>query len=322
METYIKVCVRIRPLEDKEGEAKPSCAFTQALKRNVVMTDKRSLIFDPTDVNKQFMKGVPTHDNKRTKDLCYTFDRVFGEDSQQTNIYQEMVQDLVDGIFKGINCTVFSYGATGAGKSYTISGTPENPGVMPLAMLDLFQRLESQGDFDVVVSYLEVYNETIRDLLADDAKQLDVRESDNGSVVVTNLSTHSPSNEMQVMELLEKGNRNRTKCATKANETSSRSHAVFQINLQLKSGSSGPHTRVSTGTLTLCDLAGSERASVTENKGELLREGANINRSLLALGNCINALCKLDRRRSVGHVPYRDSKVIHKSYNALIDFDS
>lgn len=322
METYIKVCVRIRPLEDKEGEAKPSCAFTQALKRNVVMTDKRSLIFDPTDVNKQFMKGVPTHDNKRTKDLCYTFDRVFGEDSQQTTIYQEMVQDLVDGIFKGINCTVFSYGATGAGKSYTISGTPEKPGVMPLAMLDLFQRLESQGDFDVVVSYLEVYNETIRDLLADDAKQLDVRESDNGSVVVTNLSTHSPSNEMEVMELLEKGNRNRTKCATKANETSSRSHAVFQINLQLKSGSSGPHTRVSTGTLTLCDLAGSERASVTENKGELLREGANINRSLLALGNCINALCKLDRRRSVGHVPYRDSKVIHKNYNALIDFDS
>lgn len=129
----------------------------------------------------------------------------------------------------------------------------------------------------------EIYNETIRDLLADDGHAplhtpLDVREDASGRIVVAGLSEHQPRSGDQVMALLERGSANRTKCPTKANEDSSRSHAVFQINIQQRDRTGGVAAEVRTATLTLCDLAGSERASATENRGQQMREGANINR--------------------------------------------
>lgn len=175
-------------------------------------------------------------------------------------------------------------------------------------MKDLFDRISVKSadtDFSLTVSYLEIYNETIRDLLAPENGPLQLREA-NGMATPAGLSTKEPTSATDVVEWITLGNQNRTVNATEANATSSRSHAVLRVTVQQKPKAGGMNEVVSSASLSVIDLAGSERASVTKNKGDRLIEGANINRSLLALGNCINALCDPRKR---GHVPYRDSKL-------------
>lgn len=158
-----------------------------------------------------------------------------------------------------------------------------------------------------VVSYLEIYNENIRDLLIPNSPAtLNLRESEN-RVVVPGLSEQSPKDAREVVEMIIAANANRTVHGTEANAVSSRSHAVLSVNIRRKARTASINEEYSMSTLSVIDLAGSERASNTKNKGERLIEGGNINRSLLALGNCINALC--DPKKSGGHVPYRDSKL-------------
>lgn len=155
------------------------------------------------------------------------------------------------------------------------------------------------------MSYLEIYNEQIRDLLTPEGKpNLDLREAD-GKVVVPGLSTVSPKSAQEVISVIVAASANRAVSATAANAVSSRSHAVLSLNVKHSSRSGGLTDVYNMATLTIVDLAGSERASATKNVGERLNEGANINRSLLALGGCIKALC--DPRG--GYVPYRDSKL-------------
>lgn len=151
------------------------------------------------------------------------------------------------------------------------------------------------------MSYLEVYNETIRDLFSKSSNTLEIRE-DSSKIVVAGLSELNTTSLEKVIKLLLVGNENRTKAFTMANSVSSRSHAVLQINVKQKPKFGDT---IKLATLSIIDLAGSERASATQNKGERLLEGANINRSLLALGNCINALCS----DKPAHVPYRNSKL-------------
>lgn len=175
-------------------------------------------------------------------------------------------------------------------------------------MKDLFDRIAAKShdtDFSLTVSYLEIYNETIRDLLAPESGPLALRES-NGVATPAGLSTKEPTSASDVVEWIMLGNGNRTVNATEANATSSRSHAVLTVTVTQKLRGGGLTEKTSSASLSVIDLAGSERASVTKNKGDRLIEGANINRSLLALGNCINALCDPRKR---GHVPYRDSKL-------------
>lgn len=211
----------------------------------------------------------------------------------------------------GYNATVFAYGATGCGKTHTITGTVQAPGVIFLTMQELFERIGERNDekhTEVSLSYLEIYNETIRDLLVPGGSKqaLMLREDANQAVSVAGLSSHHPQNVQEVMDMIVRGNEYRTMSPTEANATSSRSHAVLQINVAQKDRNADinePHTMA---TLSIIDLAGSERASATKNRGERLQEGANINKSLLALGSCINALC--DPRKK-NHVPYRNSKL-------------
>ena len=211
----------------------------------------------------------------------------------------------------GYNATVFAYGATGCGKTHTITGTVQQPGVIFLTMQELFERISERNDdkvTEVSLSYLEIYNETIRDLLVPGGSKggLMLREDANQAVSVAGLSSHRPQNVQEVMDMIVRGNEYRTMSPTEANATSSRSHAVLQINVSQKDRNADinePHTMA---TLSIIDLAGSERASATKNRGERLMEGANINKSLLALGSCINALC--DPRKK-NHVPYRNSKL-------------
>lgn len=178
-------------------------------------------------------------------------------------------------------------------------------------MQELFERISERSEekhTDISLSYLEIYNETIRDLLVPGGSKqaLMLREDANQAVSVAGLSSHRPQNVQEVMDMIVRGNEYRTMSPTEANATSSRSHAVLQINVSQKDRNASidePHT---VATFSIIDLAGSERASATKNRGERLQEGANINKSLLALGSCINALCDPRKRN---HVPYRNSKL-------------
>ena len=178
-------------------------------------------------------------------------------------------------------------------------------------MQELFEKIEERSQektTELSLSYLEIYNETIRDLLVPGGSPsgLMLREDSNQAVTVPGLSSHHPRNVQEVMDMIILGNEYRTVSPTEANATSSRSHAVLQVNIAQKDRNADvnePHTMA---TLSIIDLAGSERASVTKNRGVRLTEGANINKSLLALGGCINALCD---KRQRAHVPYRNSKL-------------
>ena len=187
----------------------------------------------------------------------------------------------------------------------------EDPGLIFLTFEELFARikaLENEKIVEVSITYLEIYNETIRDLLipGGSTKVLHLREDANKQISVAGLSTHTPQSVQHVMEMVLMGNGNRTISPTEANAVSSRSHAVLQVNVCQKARTANISEDHVMATLSIIDLAGSERASVTKNRGDRLLEGANINRSLLALGNCINALCDPHRKC---HVPYRDSKL-------------
>ncbi len=248
---------------------------------------------------------------KRVKDQTFAFDRVFDENTTQGDVYEATTRGLLDSVLDGYNATVFAYGATGCGKTHTITGTVQQPGIIFLTMQELFEKIADRSDekhTEVSLSYLEIYNETIRDLLVPGGSKqgLMLREDANQAVSVAGLSSHHPRDVQSVMDMIVKGNEYRTISPTEANATSSRSHAVLQINVAQKDRNADvnePHTMA---TLSIIDLAGSERASATKNRGDRLLEGANINKSLLALGSCINALC--DPRKK-NHVPYRNSKL-------------
>ncbi|KAI0474668.1 kinesin motor domain-containing protein [Xylaria cf. heliscus] len=327
----ITVAVRVRPFTIREAAqlqrhddgtvflgdgslaGAPAPKLKQSGIRSVIrVIDDRCLVFDPPEDNPvhRFSRSVVPN-GKKVKDQTFGFDRVFDENTTQTEVYEATTKCLLDSVLDGYNATVFAYGATGCGKTHTITGTTQMPGIIFLTMQELFEKIADCSDekqTEISLSYLEIYNETIRDLLVPGGSKqgLMLREDSNQAVTVQGLSSHHPKNVQEVMDMIVLGNEYRTVSPTDANATSSRSHAVLQINVAMKDRNAAvnePHTMA---TLSIIDLAGSERASATKNRGERLIEGANINKSLLALGGCINALCD-PRKKS--HVPYRNSKL-------------
>lgn len=269
-------------------------------------------VFDPPEDNpvQKFSRSVVPQ-GKKVKDQVFAFDRIFDENASQSDVYEGTTRQLIDSVLDGYNATVFAYGATGCGKTHTITGTSSQPGIIFLTMQELFEKINERSDdkqTEISLSYLEIYNETIRDLLVPGGSKqgLMLREDAHQGVSVAGLTSLHPKDVQEVMDMIVQGNEYRTVSPTEANAVSSRSHAVLQINVAQKdrnAGQSEPHTMA---TLSIIDLAGSERASATKNRGERLLEGANINKSLLALGSCINALCDV---RKKNHVPYRNSKL-------------
>ncbi|OOF96009.1 hypothetical protein ASPCADRAFT_168903 [Aspergillus carbonarius ITEM 5010] len=327
----ITVAVRVRPFTIREAAQLSKCEDgplflgdgslagaptpklnQKGLRSIIKVIDDRCLVFDPPEDSpvQKFSKSVVPQ-GKRVKDQTFAFDRIFDQNASQGEVYESTTRNLLDSVLDGYNATVFAYGATGCGKTHTITGTAQQPGIIFLTMQELFERIDERSGekaTEVSLSYLEIYNETIRDLLVPGGSKggLMLREDSNKSVSVSGLSSHHPQNVQQVMDMIMRGNECRTMSPTEANATSSRSHAVLQINIAQKDRNADvnePHTMA---TLSIIDLAGSERASATKNRGERLFEGANINKSLLALGSCINALCDPRKRN---HVPYRNSKL-------------
>ncbi|KAL2756703.1 hypothetical protein ACRALDRAFT_1075565 [Sodiomyces alcalophilus JCM 7366] len=285
---------------------------TRGIRSVIKVVDDRCLVFDPPEDNpvQRFSRSVVPN-GKKVKDQVFAFDRIFDENSTQNDVYEATTKNLLDSILDGYNATVFAYGATGCGKTHTITGSAQQPGIIFLTMQELFEKIDERSQdkiTEVTLSYLEIYNETIRDLLVPGGSKqgLMLREDSNQAVSVAGLTSHRPKDVQEVMDMIVQGNEYRTVSPTEANAVSSRSHAVLQVNVAQRDRNADvnePHTMA---TLSIIDLAGSERASATKNRGERLLEGANINKSLLALGSCINALCDPRKRN---HVPYRNSKL-------------
>ena len=303
-QSNVLVAVRVRPIM-KHDVVRKSCVR--------VLDSKVIVILDPaTAGDKQDILRA-----NRTREKQYAFDYAFEPGSSQEATYHHTTKFLIHGVLDGFSATVFAYGQTGSGKTHTMIGSEENPGIMVRVMSDLFKYSASTASklgvgvyYRVTVSFLEVYNENIRDLLSasnNSDEYLDLREDPIKGPVVAGITEVDVQTSGEIMRLLHLGNAKRSQAATAANEVSSRSHAVLQVTVENRDRAPGLVDSIKVGKLSLIDLAGSERAANTQNRGARLVEGANINRSLLALGNCINALGEKGNKGNF--VPYRDSKL-------------
>ncbi|XP_063839376.1 kinesin-like protein KIF18A [Ostrinia nubilalis] len=301
MSANIKVVVRVRPLNEKELE--------QNSRIVVDVVDDKLLVFDPKEEIRPFFYQGVQQPNKNflkraNKELKFVFDNVCGFNATNKDVFETTTKDILSSLMEGYNCSVFVYGATGAGKTFTMIGSAEHPGITYLTMEHLFYTInsfEKDREFDIGVSYIEVYNENVYDLLKPSNTPLQLREDSKYGVMVAGLTLNNIKTARELLNMLENGNKNRTQHPTDANAESSRSHAVFQVYVKMRYKTSSQLRLVK---LSMIDLAGSERASATGCVGERFKEGANINRSLLSLGNCINKLAD-----GSSYIPYRDSKL-------------
>ncbi|TEY37829.1 hypothetical protein BOTCAL_0504g00040 [Botryotinia calthae] len=264
------------------------------------------------------------------EEKSFTFDNSFWSHNQsdehyahQEDVYNSLGEEFLDHNFEGYHTCIFAYGQTGSGKSYTMMGTEDQPGLIPRTCEDLFQRIEAAHNespnisYNVRVSYFEVYNEHVRDLLVpfhpnQPPYYLKIRESPIEGPYIKDLTDVPVKNLSEIMRYMKTGDASRTTASTKMNDTSSRSHSVFTIMLkQIHHDMETDETTERTARIRLVDLAGSERAKATEATGARLREGSNINKSLTTLGRVIAALAdpKQQRtgKRNKDLVPYRDS---------------
>ncbi|KAG8512219.1 Kinesin-like protein KIF27, partial [Galemys pyrenaicus] len=258
------------------------------------------------------------------RDRVFTFDFVFGKNSTQDEVYNTCIKPLVLSLIEGYNATVFAYGQTGSGKTYTIGGghvasvVEGQKGIIPRAIQEIFQNIceNPSIDFNIKVSYIEVYKEELRDLLELETsmKELHIREDEKGSTVIVGAKECQVESADEVMSLLEMGNAARHTGTTQMNEHSSRSHAIFTISIcqveknidAAEDGDWYSHRHI-VSKFHFVDLAGSERVTKTGNTGERFKESIQINSGLLALGNVISALG--DPRKKSSHIPYRDAKI-------------
>ncbi|KAJ4352853.1 hypothetical protein N0V95_003900 [Ascochyta clinopodiicola] len=305
----IKVVVRCRPFNGREKQRNAQCI--------VEMKGDQTILKAPTNINVQGKAAKAAAEGTKTFafDRSYwSFDRDAPNYAGQDNLHEDLGKPLLDNAFQGYNNCIFAYGQTGSGKSYSMMGYGQEYGIIPKICQDMFERIdEMQKDKNssctVEVSYLEIYNERVRDLLNPSNKgNLRVREHPSTGPYVEDLAKLVVQSFPDIENLMDEGNKARTVAATNMNETSSRSHAVFTVTLTQKrhdaqAGMSGERV----AKISLVDLAGSERAQSTGATGARLKEGAEINRSLSTLGRVIAALADQSSGKKKTQVPYRDS---------------
>ncbi|XP_031290137.2 kinesin-like protein KIF16B isoform X5 [Camelus dromedarius] len=310
----VKVAVRVRPMNRREKDLEA---------KFIIQMEKSKTTITNLKIPEG---GTGDSGRERTKTFTYDFSFYSADTKSPDYVSQEMVfktlgTDVVKSAFEGYNACVFAYGQTGSGKSYTMMGDSGDSGLIPRICEGLFSRINEttrwdEASFRTEVSYLEIYNERVRDLLRRKSSKtfnLRVREHPKEGPYVEDLSKHLVQNYGDVEELMDAGNINRTTAATGMNDVSSRSHAIFTIKFtQAKFDSEMPCETVS--KIHLVDLAGSERADATGATGVRLKEGGNINKSLVTLGNVISALADLSQdasnpfvKKKQVFVPYRDS---------------
>lgn len=295
----VQVVVRCRPMDEKET--------ARGCSRVVDVVPSRGVI----EIRN------PREDPSRDSVKVFTFDAVYDWHSNQQELYEETVRPLVNSVLAGFNGTIFAYGQTGTGKTYTMEGTKGDPmkrGVIPRSFEQIFNHIGRSENMQYLVraSYLEIYQEEVRDLLhPDQSLRFELKEKPDTGVFVKDLTVTVCKSAAEIQQLMNTGNQNRTIGATNMNEHSSRSHAIFIVTIEM--GSLGDNSGIRVGRLNLVDLAGSERQNKTGSCGERLREASKINLSLSALGNVISAL--VDGKTT--HVPYRDSKLTRLLQDSL-----
>ncbi|KAL3914711.1 MAG: hypothetical protein SGPRY_007532 [Prymnesium sp.] len=291
-ENSVLVTVRIRPHNARESGS-PSCVE----------------ITTPSSVKLVGPKG-----GENSTKRAFTFDACFSSDTSQEDVYSRSARMVLGKVLDGFNGCVFAYGQTGSGKTYTMQGTKEQPGIIARICEELFGRIASTSsrNYAVEMSMCEIYNEKLNDLLSStgdtSARDLGIREEVGGrGVYVEGLTWFKVKSENDIQKLVDSGQVRRAVGRTNMNEHSSRSHCV--ITLKITSIDADDIDRVTEVEckLHLIDLAGSERQKATGATGDRLKEGAQINLSLSALGNVINALT--DPKKKGGHIPYRESKL-------------
>jgi hypothetical protein len=242
---------------------------------------------------------------------CFTFDSVYDWNSEQETLFAETAYPICENVVQGYNGTIFAYGQTGTGKTWTITGVPKDPklkGVMPRAFENIFSQIHSdtQRQYLVRVSYLEIYNEEIRDLMnkKNANKKLELKDKDTG-VYVKDLTTYVVKKPEDMLKVFEEGNLARHVGATNMNEHSSRSHSVFTITVESSEVDENGEAHIKVGKLNIVDLAGSERQSKTGATGDLLKEACKINLSLSTLCHVISSLTD----PKCTYIPYRDSRL-------------
>ncbi|KAK0414438.1 hypothetical protein QR680_011429 [Steinernema hermaphroditum] len=259
--------------------------------------------------NYQFIPKFPNQDTISISGKSYSFDKVFDPSCKQEHVYMGAAYHIVQDVLSGYNGTVFAYGQTSSGKTHTMEGVigdPDKQGIIPRIISDIFNHIYNMDnvnlEFHIKVSYFEIYNEKIRDLLDVTKTNLSIHEDKNRVPYVKGATEQFVSNPEEVLAAIEEGKNNRQVAVTNMNEHSSRSHSVFLIQVDQEDKQD---QRKKTGKLYLVDLAGSEKVSKTGAEGSVLEEAKNINKSLSALGNVISALAEGTK----SHVPYRDSKL-------------
>ncbi|MEQ2164534.1 hypothetical protein GOODEAATRI_007681 [Goodea atripinnis] len=305
----VKVAVRVRPFNSREIGKESKCIIQMSGNTTTILNPKQ-----PKE-NKSFNFDYSYWSHTTPEDLNY---------ASQMQVYKDIGEEMLLHAFEGYNVCIFAYGQTGAGKSYTMMGRQEKDqqGIIPLLCEDLFTKIndisnDNSMSYSVEVSYMEIYCERVRDLLNPKNKgNLRVREHPLLGPYVEDLSKLAVTSYNDIQDLMDSGNKARTVAATNMNETSSRSHAVFNIIFtQKKHDMETENTSEKVSKISLVDLAGSERADSTGAKGTRLKEGANINKSLTTLGKVISALAELDsvpnknkkKKKVESFIPYRDS---------------
>ncbi|XP_069099486.1 kinesin-like protein KIF3B [Pleurodeles waltl] len=273
------------------------------------------------EVNVKFGQVAVKNSRGATNELpkTFTFDAVYDCNSKQVELYDETFRPLVDSVLQGFNGTIFAYGQTGTGKTFTMEGVrndPEKRGVIPNSFEHIFTHISRSQNQQYLVraSYLEIYQEEIRDLLSkDQSKRLELKERPDTGVYVKDLSSFVTKSVKEIEHVMNVGNQNRSVGSTNMNEHSSRSHAIFMITVECSEVGLDGENHIRVGKLNLVDLAGSERQAKTGAQGERLKEATKINLSLSALGNVISAL--VDGKST--HIPYRDSKLTRLLQDSL-----
>uniref|UniRef100_A0A8C3PQ92 Kinesin-like protein n=1 Tax=Calidris pygmaea TaxID=425635 RepID=A0A8C3PQ92_9CHAR len=298
----VKVAVRVRPFNSREMSRESKCIIQMSGSTTTILNPKQ-----PKETPKSFSFDYSYWSHTTPADINY---------ASQKQVYQDIGEEMLQHAFEGYNVCIFAYGQTGAGKSYTMMGKQEKDqqGIIPQLCEDLFSRInETTNDnmsYSVEVSYMEIYCERVRDLLNPKNKgNLRVREHPLMGPYVEDLSKLAVTSYNDIQDLMDSGNKARTVAATNMNETSSRSHAVFNIIFtQKRHDAETDITTEKVSKISLVDLAGSERADSTGAKGTRLKEGANINKSLTTLGKVISALAEMNKKKKkTDFIPYRDS---------------
>ena len=298
MAEAVKVMVRARPMNKRERSLNAEKVIEVREDRKEIM------IFNPEEP-----------ENKKT----FTYDNVFNENSQQKDVYEKSAYSIVENMFEGYNGTIFAYGQTGCGKTFSMMGVTSDEvlkGIIPRSFSHIIARIADakNKNFLLRCSFIEIYNENIHDLLSSDTtKNMDLRESKKKGIFIKDLNMPVVKTVEEMLKWMNQGDKNRHVGATKMNQDSSRSHSIFTVYLEVEEKIDAKNSKIKAGKLNLVDLAGSERQSKTEATGQRLKEATKINLSLSALGNVIAALVSGKKK----HIPYRDSKLTRLLQDSL-----